>query len=276
LACAPPDPGIIFRLLAETAWSMLGCSGAIASQPTSDAIFVRGVAGETPLGLGSKISLDGTLTGVALRTGTSQICDDWLQDPRTGVTPVTAPLSFVVVPLVYEGEVIALLGAHASRVGAFDEQDLELLAMLGEVGANRLAHALTLHSHDELQAQSSAVLTAMTAGLTVLDTEGRIRFANPAALAVFRLTPEEMTGLSNRDDFRWQAVHEDGSPWPGDTHPSAVALRTGVPQRDQIMGVDNPKGGGLCWLAVNAIPIHDAAGAVTGGGDTAQDRAHAA
>jgi diguanylate cyclase (GGDEF)-like protein/PAS domain S-box-containing protein len=263
LACAPPDPEIIFRLLAETAWSVLGCSGAVASQPTSDAILVRGAAGEKPPGLGSKISLDGTLTGVALRTATSQICDDWLQDPRTGIRPLTTPLSFVVVPLVYEGKVIALLGAHASRVGAFDEQDLELLAMLGAVGANRLAHALMLQSHDELQAQSSAVLTAMTSGLTVLDTDGTIRFANPAALAMFGLTHDEISGLSNRDDRRWQAVHEDGSSWPGEAHPSAVALRTGVPQRDRIMGTPDPKGG-MLWFLVNAVPIHDAAGTMTG------------
>jgi diguanylate cyclase (GGDEF)-like protein/PAS domain S-box-containing protein len=263
LACAPPDPEIIFRLLAETAWSLLECSGALASQPTPDAIVVRGVAGDTPNSLGSTIPREGTLAGLAVRTQTSQICDDWVRDPRTGITPIVGDLSFVVVPLVYEGEVIALLGAHASRVGAFDEQDLELLAMLGAVGANRLAHALTLNSHDELQAQSSAVLTAMTSGLTVLGNNGTIKFANPAALAVFGLTLDEMTGLSNRDDFRWQAVHEDGSPWPGELHPSAVAVRTGVAQRDQIMGVHNPKGGVL-WVVVNAVPIHDAAGTMTG------------
>ena len=85
LACAPPDPEIIFRLLAETAWSVLRCTGVISSQPTSDTIIVRGVAGERPTGLGSTIPLDGTLTGVAVRTRTSQLCDDWLQDPRTGV-----------------------------------------------------------------------------------------------------------------------------------------------------------------------------------------------
>jgi diguanylate cyclase (GGDEF)-like protein/PAS domain S-box-containing protein len=262
LACAPPDPEVIFQLLAETAWSVLGCTGAIAAQPISDAIVVRGLAGETPTGLGSTIPFDGTLTGVAYQTRTSQICDDWVQDPRTRNEPLAGLLSFVVVPLVYEGEVIALLGAHESRLAAFDDQDLELLAMLADVGANRLAHALTLHSRDELLAQSSAVLAAMTAGLTVLDLDGAIRFANPAALAVFGLTPDEMTGLSNRD-VRWQAIHEDGSPWPGETHPSAVAMRTGVPQRDQIMGVYNAQGE-VFWVAVNAVPIYDAAGIMTG------------
>lgn len=205
LACAPPDPVVIFRLLAETAWSVLGCSGAVTSQPAGDAVVVRGVAGETPNPIGSTMDLDGTLTGLAVRTQTSQICDDWYSDPRAGGTPVPGPLSFAVVPLVHEGEVIAVVGAHSARLSAFDEQDLELLAMLAEVGAHRLAHALAPHSCDELQAQSSAVLDAMTAGLTVLDLNGTIRFANPAALAVFGL-----------------------------------------------------------WVAVNAVPMHDRAGAMTG------------
>ena len=262
LACAPPDPEVIFRLLAETAWSVLGCAGAISSQPTSGSIAVRGVAGKTHNPIGSTIPVNGTLSGEAIRSQTSQICADWMRDPRTGMTLPVSPMSFIVVPLVYDGEVIALLGAHESGIGAFDEHDLELLAMLANVGANRLAHALTLQSRDELQAQSTGVLDAMSSGLTVLDLDGTIRFANPAALEVFGLTPDEMTGLSNRDD-RWQAVHEDGSPWSGDTHPSAVATRTGVPQRDQIMGVSNPQGE-VFWVTVNAVPIHDAAGTMTG------------
>ena len=86
-------------------------------------------------------SLDGTLSGVAIRTKTSQISSDWLQDPRTGLTLPVSPVSFLVVPLVYESEVVALLGAHATRLDAFDEQDVELLSMLADVGAKRLAHA---------------------------------------------------------------------------------------------------------------------------------------
>jgi diguanylate cyclase (GGDEF)-like protein/PAS domain S-box-containing protein len=257
LACAPPDPEIIFQMLADTAWSVLGCTGVISSQPTADVILVRGLAGATPVGLGPTIRLDGTLSGVAVRTRTGQICDDWSTDPRTGLSPIVGPLSFVVVPLVYEDQVIALVGAHASRTGAFDEQDLALLAMLADVGAHRLAHALTLQSRDRLQAQSSAVLAAMTAGLTVLDLAGTIQYANPAAIDLFGLTLDEQRGEP------WAAVDEDGSPWPNEMHPSAVARRTGVAQRNQIMGVHNPRGG-MWWFTVNAVPIHDAAGTMTG------------
>src|SRR6185436_1942116 len=45
--------------------------------------------------------------------------------------------------------------------------------------------------------------------------------------------------------------------------PSAVALRTGLPQRDQIMGVPNSVGE-LVWLSVNVVPTHDVAGNMTG------------
>jgi diguanylate cyclase (GGDEF)-like protein/PAS domain S-box-containing protein len=262
LACAPPDPEIIFRLLAETAWSVLGCDGAISSQPSADSMVVRGVAGKTQFATGATIPVDGTLSGVAIRTKTSQISSDWLQDPRTGLTLPVTQVSFLVVPLVYESEVVALLGAHATRLDAFDEQDVELLSMLADVGAKRLAHALTLRSRDELQAQSVAVLEAMTAGLTVLDLNGTIRFANPAALEMFGLVHDEMAGISNRDQ-RWQAVHEDGSPWPGELHPSAVTARTGLAQRDQVIGVHKPQGG-VFWVTVNAVPIHNAAGVMTG------------
>ena len=37
-------------------------------------------------------------------------------------------------------------------------------------------------------------------------------------------------------------MHEDGSPWSGETRPSTVAMRTGVAQRDQIMGFQAPEG----------------------------------
>jgi diguanylate cyclase (GGDEF)-like protein/PAS domain S-box-containing protein len=196
LACAPPDPEVIFRLLAETAWSVLGCSGAIASQPVSDSIVVRGLAGTSPSGLGATIPVDGTLTGVALRTKTSHICDDWLQDTRTRTEAHAGPLSFVVVPLVYEGEVIALLGAHESRLAAFDDQDLELLAMLADVGANRLAHALDIGARRAADAALHDARRRLEAALDLaglatwqIDLATGEQHWSPKMFAIFGLDP---------------------------------------------------------------------------------------
>ena len=42
---------------------------------------------------------------------------------------------------------------------------------------------------------------------------------------------------------RWQTVHEDGSPFPPETHPAMVALKTGGPVHNVVMGLSNPSSG---------------------------------
>lgn len=77
--------------------------------------------------------------------------------------------------------------------------------------------------------------------------------ANSRACQILGLTEAQLKGRDSRDP-RWRAVHEDGSPWPGDTHPAMEALATRQPVRDEVMGIRLPEGG-LVWLHVNAIPV---------------------
>ncbi|EKF01255.1 MULTISPECIES: hypothetical protein [unclassified Tolypothrix] len=39
-----------------------------------------------------------------------------------------------------------------------------------------------------------------------------------------------------------QAIHADGTPFPGDTHPAIITLRTGKPCNDVVMGLYQPNG----------------------------------
>ena len=90
-------------------------------------------------------------------------------------------------------------------------------------------------------------------GVVYQDKEGRITSANPAALRILGLTLAQLQGRSSVDP-RWQAQREDGSNFPGDQHPSMVALRTGQAVHDVLMGVAVP-GRGDVWLLVNATPV---------------------
>jgi diguanylate cyclase (GGDEF)-like protein len=56
-------------------------------------------------------------------------------------------------------------------------------------------------------------------------------------------------------DPHWQAVHEDGSAFPGETHPTMVALHTGEAQKNIVMGVHKPSGE-LTWILINAQPVY--------------------
>jgi len=94
---------------------------------------------------------------------------------------------------------------------------------------------------------------AMAQGVVFQDAEGHIIQANPAAEKILGLTFDQLRGRTSADP-RWHAVHEDGSDFPGDTHPAMVALRTGQIVNNVVMGVFNPATESYRWINVSAVP----------------------
>ncbi len=94
----------------------------------------------------------------------------------------------------------------------------------------------------------------MAQGVIYEDASGRIIDANPAACRILGLTLDQMRGRSSMDP-RWRAIHEDGSPFPGEEHPASVALREGERVPDVVMGVFNPRTNDYAWIRVQAVPL---------------------
>jgi diguanylate cyclase (GGDEF)-like protein/PAS domain S-box-containing protein len=111
----------------------------------------------------------------------------------------------------------------------------------------------------ESEARYHSALSSLSEGVAIQGLGGEILAANHAAGAILGLSPDHLTGrrLSDPD---WRVMHEDGTPWPADQHPSIVALRTGNAVSDAIMGIHKPDGT-LCWISVNVEPIVAAAAA---------------
>ena len=105
----------------------------------------------------------------------------------------------------------------------------------------------------ESEAQYRTLFETMAQGVVYQDASGKITSANPAAERILGLTLEQMQGQTSVD-LRWKAIRPDGTPFPGETHPSMVALNTGKEVRDVIMGVFNPQREEYRWLRVDAIP----------------------
>ena len=93
----------------------------------------------------------------------------------------------------------------------------------------------------------------MAQGVVYQDSNGRIVSANPAAERILGLTLDQMQGRTSTDP-RWKAIHEDGSDFPGETHPLMVALKTGKEVRNVVMGVFNPNSEEYRWININAVP----------------------
>jgi diguanylate cyclase len=98
------------------------------------------------------------------------------------------------------------------------------------------------------------LIATMSEGLVYQRADGTIIQCNAAAEAILGLTKDQMMGRTSLDP-RWRAVHEDGSEFPGETHPAMVTLRTGEAQTNVVMGVHKP-GGQLTWILINAQPMY--------------------
>jgi PAS domain S-box-containing protein len=107
-----------------------------------------------------------------------------------------------------------------------------------------------------------SIVTAMAEGVVLHAADGRIIECNEAAERILGLTRAQLEGLDSFDP-RWASIHEDGSPFPGGEHPAMEALRTGQPIRNVTMGIQKPDGA-LTWIAIDAIPMRNPAGASSG------------
>ncbi|MCY7383180.1 MAG: PAS domain-containing protein, partial [Microcoleus sp. CAN_BIN18] len=90
-------------------------------------------------------------------------------------------------------------------------------------------------------------------GMVLLLADGSIQACNARAQELLGMTAEQMQGNSSIN-CPWQTVREDGSDFPGETHPAMVALQTGQPCSNIIMGFYQPQGE-LIWLKLNSQPL---------------------
>ncbi|WP_313933796.1 MULTISPECIES: hybrid sensor histidine kinase/response regulator [unclassified Calothrix] len=105
----------------------------------------------------------------------------------------------------------------------------------------------------ESQERYRSVIEAAAEGIVLQYADGAIFTCNPSAEKILGLTADQIMGRTSLDP-RWRAVYEDGSPFPGELHPSMVTLRTGEPQTNVIMGIHKPDAS-LTWISINTRPL---------------------
>ncbi len=93
----------------------------------------------------------------------------------------------------------------------------------------------------------------MVQGVFYQRADGTLIDFNKATLEMFGLTSEQFLGRTSLDP-EWKVISEDGTILPGNKHPSMIALQTGKPVKNSIVGVYNPLKKQYNWLLVNAIP----------------------
>jgi PAS domain S-box-containing protein len=111
----------------------------------------------------------------------------------------------------------------------------------------------TLRSSEE---RNRAILGGLTEAVILVSSEGRLLLANPSAERMLGLAQEDLQAFAPAQR-PFEAFHEDGSPWPFHEMPGAMALATGEPQTNVVIGL-RLRGGEFRWALESAQPLRDA------------------
>ncbi|MBN1918638.1 MAG: PAS domain S-box protein [Verrucomicrobia bacterium] len=171
-----------------------------------------------------------------------------------------SPSSVVGMRLASDARLYGILAVCVPHAYATDADEQGLCAEM----ANDIAYALRqIELNEERQGTEQALrdseekyralFETMAEGVVYQNGAGDIISANPAAERILGLSLVDMLGRASRDE-RWEAIRDDGSVFPGQEHPAMVALRTGQPVHNVMMGVYNPALNARRWILVNAVP----------------------
>lgn len=90
-------------------------------------------------------------------------------------------------------------------------------------------------------------------GVIYLDQDGKISDANPAAENLFGFSLEQIKGLDMLH-ASWVAIKPNQTSFPNNEFPGLIALQTGQPVFNVVMGVKNATKQNYVWILVSAVP----------------------
>jgi PAS domain S-box-containing protein len=139
---------------------------------------------------------------------------------------------------------------------------LTFLVIGVSVSAMARSVAIARSQAEESEQYLTSIIETTTSGLLVLDRNGFITFANPAAADLFGLMPSHLIGR-RYDDPGWGAETPEGQPLQESEQPAARVLASGEGLSGVQMTVRRPDDSPLA-LIVNASPLCDEGGNVNG------------
>jgi PAS domain S-box-containing protein len=171
--------------------------------------------------------------------------------------------SVLAVPLSVGGTAFGALGLSTVRQERqWSQETIALLKIVGEMVAN----ALQRDQADRALRSQRDLLERMTetspAGIVMVDRDGRITFANPAAERVLGLTRQELR-QSTFSASAWAAGDGEGGPVVEEQSLLRLVQSTGQPVYDIRQAVLRHDGRRVL-LSVNAAPLLDSAGTFDG------------
>jgi diguanylate cyclase len=261
LVRTPPEER--FDRLTRLAASFLGAPTALLTFVGEDRQWAKSLFGSDLVDIAREDAFCAHAIG---GTDDLMVVEDTAADPRFAENPLVtgAPgIRFYAGHVVHgpSGHPLGALCVLDDRPRTLSDQEAVVLADLAalaevEIAAERAKVLVT--ELDASEERKELALHTLNEGIVVNAGDGRIVEWNPAAERLLGLSGNEIVGLG-ASDLEWRAVHEDGTPWPNESHPAMACLVTRAAVGPVVMGIHRPDGS-LVWLEVTSRP-----GALAGG-----------
>lgn len=176
---------VVLRIL-DRARTLLGASAASAGILEGEEIVYKYRTGPgRDSGAAIRTKRDTSLSGICLTSGASAHCEDSEIDPRVDKVACRAQglRSMIIVPLRHRGEVVGVLNVNSPQVGAFQDDDVRTVELIGGAISAAYGHAVDLTVKQRLLDELEVTVAALR------DSEAKLSH---------QALHDPLTGLPNR------------------------------------------------------------------------------
>ncbi|MFA9425210.1 PAS domain S-box protein [Natronorubrum sp. A-ect3] len=206
-----------------------------------------------------------TQLGYTLEATTPVVVDDLRTDDRFTRPALLRDLDAVSglsVVIGLDEEPWGVLGAYTTSKREFDEGETAFVESVGNVLASAIERDRVSRRRDAEETLKDAIIETSPIGITIVDSDGEMQFANDRAEEIFGRSREQINGL-RFDDPEWDEIGVDGEPRAADALPFPRIIATETPLYDQVSGVKH-RDGERVWISVNGAPLYDDHGDLDG------------
>jgi EAL domain-containing protein (putative c-di-GMP-specific phosphodiesterase class I) len=142
------DPQDVIQRVTDQTLELIGAAeGVMVGLADGTGVTYVCGAGSQTSHLGTRVHLEDSLSGLAVRSGEVQLSNDTGADPRVDAVACRrlSVASLVCVPLARRSETIGVLAVNATRSNAFSVGDVEVLTLLGDFVSVAVGTACDLH-----------------------------------------------------------------------------------------------------------------------------------
>ncbi len=187
VSAAGLDSETVMRVIAERSQALTGASGVIIEAlDGEDLVPTVHIGTEAP-----RLKVATSLSGLCVRSGELQRCDDTLADPAGHNQPYRqlGIRSILVVPLKDEHRTLGVLKVVSPEPHAFTERDIKALRLLGGLMGAALSHAAAFEGRQtrledrtralqESEQRFKQLVDVAQEGIWVADDRGMITYVN--------------------------------------------------------------------------------------------------